>query len=508
MQADMKTMGMGAGAGVDAGRATGAEPLAPRPGLAAKHAFDFALALFGTLCLAPFLALVAVLVKLDSPGPVFFRQRRIGQGGKPFHIFKFRTMVDGAYLMGSRLTTKRDPRITRLGAILRWSKVDELPQLFNVLRGEMSFIGPRPEDPYFVDFYDREQRQVLQLRPGIVGPSQIEGRDEADEYPEGLKDTERYYIEHILPPKLARDLDYVRKATFLGDLRLLFHGVWITVRGAFRLKYLWRRRRSIALLGFDLAVVLATYALALSIGVNPGTDIGPYAGETALILALAMPPLLVYFGCYHAILAYFSLWDIVAIFKAVTVGSIAAAGLTYFLGGQAHPRSVFVLNWTLLLFFLTGSRYLLRAWTRRGARSPELARDKVIVAGAGLGGEHLSRALIEDPTSIFEPVGFIDETKERWGSRIHGIKVLGGTAELPLALSASGVRAVFVCLSDLPEDAAREVAQICARAGVECRMLPALVEMLSTDSFAIDGARWAVGGEHAAAGAGEAALPN
>ena len=508
MHADMETMELNSRLELDSTQTASANGAAPRPRLAAKHFVDFMLALFGTVCLAPVLGLVAALIKLDSPGPVFFRQRRVGQGGKPFHIFKFRTMVDGAYLMGSRLTTKRDPRITRLGAILRWSKVDELPQLFNVLRGEMSFIGPRPEDPYFVDFYSREQRQVLLLRPGIVGPSQIEGRDEADEYPEGLKDTERYYVEHILPPKLARDLDYVRNATFWGDMRLLVHGVWITVRGAFRLKYLWRRRRRLALMAHDLLLVLATYALALSLGVNPGSDIHSYAWETALVLAIAMPPLLVYFGCYHAILAYFSLWDIVALFKAVTAGSIAVAGLTYFLGGQAHPRSVFVLNWALLLFLLTSARYLLRAWTRRDVRSSDQARDKVIVAGAGLGGEHLSRALIEDPSSTFEPVGFIDEAQERWGSRIHGIKVLGGTAELPLALSASGVRAVFVCLSDLPEDAAREVAEICARAGVECRMLPALVEMLSTDSFAMDGARWTLAAQSEGAIGAEAALPN
>ena len=477
-----------------------------RPGLRAKHFVDFMLALFGVLCLAPFLALVALLVKLDSPGPVFFRQRRVGQGGKPFGIFKFRTMVDGAYLMGSRLTTKRDPRITRLGALLRWSKVDELPQLFNVLRGEMSFIGPRPEDPYFVEFYSDEQREVLGLRPGIVGPSQIEGRDEVDEYPAGLKYTERYYVAPILPPKLARDLAYARTATFWGDMRILVRGVWITVRGAFRLKYLWRRRRRIALLGFDVGVALAAYALALGFGVQPGRDVGTYAWETAAIIAIVRPPLMVYFGCYHSILTYFSLWDIVAIFKAVTVGSIAVAGLTYFFGGQAHPRSVFMLDWAMLLFLLTSSRYLLRAWTRRGARADDRVREKVLVAGAGLGGEHLSRALIEDPSSTYEPVGFIDQLQERWGSRIHGVKVLGGTSELPLALSTSGVRAVFVCLSDLPEDAAREVAEICTKAGVECRMLPALVEMLSTDSFAINGARYAVDGARPGLG-GEAEAP-
>src|SRR5690606_39194360 len=110
----------------------------------------------------------------------FFRQARVGMAGRPFHIFKFRTMVDGAYKMGSRLTTKRDPRVTRVGMVLRWFKLDELPQLINVLLGEMSLIGPRPEDPHFVAFYNERQRRVLDVRPGMLGPSQILGRDELE----------------------------------------------------------------------------------------------------------------------------------------------------------------------------------------------------------------------------------------------------------------------------------------------------------------------------------------
>ena len=191
-----------------------------RFGLAAKHIVDFVLALIGVICVLPVIILVAICIKLDSPGAIFFRQTRVGRDGKLFQICKFRTMIDGAYAMGSRLTVKRDPRITRLGKLLRWSKLDELPQLFNVLRGEMSLIGPRPEDPHFVKLYTPAQRRVLALRPGIVGPSQIQGRDEVEDYPEGIKDTERYYVEHILPPKLERDLEFVRTTTFWADLVL------------------------------------------------------------------------------------------------------------------------------------------------------------------------------------------------------------------------------------------------------------------------------------------------
>jgi hypothetical protein len=151
-------------------------------------------------------------------------------------------MVDGAYKMGSRLTTKRDPRVTSVGQILRWFKIDELPQLFNVLIGDMSLIGPRPEDPHFVKFYTEAQRRVLSVRPGMVGLSQILGRDELESYPEGLKDTEAYYVRHILPDKLERDLEYVARASLWLDLSLLARGIWATVRGAVKTQFLWRRR--------------------------------------------------------------------------------------------------------------------------------------------------------------------------------------------------------------------------------------------------------------------------
>src|SRR5215468_5051987 len=230
-----------------------------------KRAVDIVIASLGLVILLPFLLVVAALIKIDTHGPVFFRQVRVGLNGRAFRIFKFRTMVTGAYKMGSRLTTKRDPRVTRVGQLLRWFKIDELPQLLNVLRGDMSLIGPRPEDPYFVRFYSAAQRRVLSARPGMVGPSQILGRDELESYPEGLKDTEAYYIEHILPEKLARDLEYVECATFWRDMSLLARGIWATLRGAVKTKFLWRRRHRVALFGADCALILCSCYLAFMV---------------------------------------------------------------------------------------------------------------------------------------------------------------------------------------------------------------------------------------------------
>ena len=449
-----------------------------------KRLVDFLIAAGGLLVLLPFLLLVALLIKLDSTGPVFFRQERVGLKGHTFRIFKFRSMVNGAYKMGSRLTTKRDPRVTRVGQILRWFKIDELPQLINVLVGEMSLIGPRPEDPHFVRFYTAEQRAVLSVRPGMVGPSQILGRDELESYPEGLKDTEAYYAEHILPEKLERDLDYVRRATFWGDMALLARGIWATVRGAVKTKFLWRRRHRVALFAIDCVLVAVSCYLAFMIRYDFTWPLDPrFLLLPMLITLVARAGALMYFGAYQGVFAYFGLYDLAALFKAVSLSAVIAGGCTFFVGLQSFPRSVFVIDWAIVLFMLSGVRYGLRIWVRHGWRQRGQRRQKALVVGAGVGGESIARTLLEDPLCPYRPVGFIDEVPERWGSLIHGVRVLGGATELPLAVSANRIQAVFVCMSDLSDHAAREVVDVCERAGVEYRIVPALSDLLSAETF-------------------------
>ncbi|HVN86597.1 MAG TPA: sugar transferase [Candidatus Binatia bacterium] len=452
-----------------------------------KRVVDFVLSLLGLMFLSPLMAVVAISIRLDSAGPIFFRQRRIGLRGKPFEIYKFRTMVDGAYKMGSRLTTKRDPRVTRIGQVLRWFKIDELPQLFNVLKGEMSLIGPRPEDPYFVQFYTPAQREVLSTPPGIVGPSQILGRDELESYPEGLKDTERYYIDHILPEKLDRDLTYVRSASFVGDLRLLVQGVWATVRGAVKTRYLWRRRKRIALMVADLALCALSYWISVLIRYEGDWPDDPsFALPPLLMILLTRPIVLIYFGAYQGIPAYFGMADVTALCKAAVLSGVIAAGFTFLLGLQHFPRSVFAIDCALVCFLIGGLRYGLRMWVRRGVEQRRPGKQRALIVGAGSGGELISRMLLEDPLSPYRPIGFVDESPERWGSLIHGVRVLGGIAELPLALSANGVKAVFVCLSDLEAAVVQDVMSVCEHASVDYRVVPTLTDLLNTDVFTVE----------------------
>jgi len=186
-----------------------------------KRSLDLVLAGGGLLVLTPLLGVIAVLIKLDSKGPVFFRQVRIGQGGRKFAIYKFRTMVADAPLKGGQLTSAGDSRITRVGKILRETKLDELPQLLNVMRGEMSLVGPRPEVPRYVDLFRVEYQEILQVQPGITDLASLKYRSES-EILGSAADPEREYVSRVLPDKIALAKEYVHRSSFWFDLSLLF----------------------------------------------------------------------------------------------------------------------------------------------------------------------------------------------------------------------------------------------------------------------------------------------
>ena len=193
---------------------------------AAKRTFDIIFSAFGLVVTLPFFLLIAFAIKIDSKGPIFFKHRRIGLNGIPFLMYKFRTMVASAASIGPGITYHEDTRITALGQLLRKTKLDELPQMINVWRGEMSFVGPRPEVPNYVKHYTSEQQKVLSVKPGITGPAQIEWRDEAAHI-RNAENIDEVYIQQIMPQKLVLDIEYVKSPiSLLKDLRYIL----LTVR--------------------------------------------------------------------------------------------------------------------------------------------------------------------------------------------------------------------------------------------------------------------------------------
>lgn len=189
----------------------------------ATRILDVCAAAIGLLLLSPLFVVVALLIKSGSRGPVLHSATRVGRGGRLFTLYKFRSMLAGAATEGPGITAAGDVRVTPVGRALRRTKIDELPQLFNVLRGEMSLVGPRPEDPRYVALYSPAQRALLEVRPGITSPASLFYRDE--ERVLTGKDWERHYINRILPTKLAIDLDYIQRRTLRSDLRLILQTV-------------------------------------------------------------------------------------------------------------------------------------------------------------------------------------------------------------------------------------------------------------------------------------------
>ena len=186
----------------------------------AKRTFDVVTATAGLIILSPVIAVIAIAIKRGSKGPLVYRGTRVGMNGEPFHMLKFRTMVVDADKIGGSSTPEDDPRVTPIGKTLRKYKLDELPQLLNVLKGDMSFVGPCPQVQWAVDLYTPEEREILKVRPGITDEASLKFSNEA-EILKGSKDPDKDYIEKIHPEKMRLSLEYVRNRSFSGDLSII-----------------------------------------------------------------------------------------------------------------------------------------------------------------------------------------------------------------------------------------------------------------------------------------------
>ncbi|QSJ20063.1 sugar transferase [Nostoc sp. UHCC 0702] len=185
-----------------------------------KRLFDLFFSLIGTVILLPLFITIAIWIKLDSPGNIFFQQVRVGRFGREFKIYKFRTMIQEAEKIGKQITVANDKRITRSGRFLRKYKLDELPQLFNVIKGEMSLVGPRPEVPKYVALYTAEQRRVLEVLPGITDLASIKFHNES-ELLNDMNNSENFYIHEIMPRKLELNMQYINRFSLFLDLAIV-----------------------------------------------------------------------------------------------------------------------------------------------------------------------------------------------------------------------------------------------------------------------------------------------
>lgn len=447
-----------------------------------KRVLDLFGAALGLLLFSPLLAFIAIWIKLDSRGSIFFRQERVGRHGQPFRIHKFRTMVVDAEARGLQLTTGKDPRITRSGEFLRKYKLDELAQLFDVLYGDMSLVGPRPEVPKYVAHYPPELKDIaLSVKPGITDFASIEYRDE-NRILATAPDPEAAYIRHVLPVKLKYHKKYATEQSVLLDLYLicktavLVFGRWFpdTLNA---LGSLSRDQKRLALLALDAIVLPFAYWSALVLVEETFTPHLRQIWWVFPVITLTTLPVFIHLGLYRALIRHMEDRSAYVIFYGVTISVlllIAVAVLTKQL--VYFHKGVFIIYWLAALVYIGGSRILLRSYYRRTRHLNEL-KKQVIIYGAGEAGVHLAMGMLAAGRKI--PIAFIDDNPVLQHHEIAGIMVYP-PEQLPRLVDDLQIDHIFVSMTSAPPGRREELLANLKQLHKHVYMIPGLDEIMES----------------------------
>lgn len=454
-----------------------------------KRLFDVVVAALGLTVLLPLFLVLAAAIKIDSPGPVFFRQERVGRFGRPFRIFKFRTMSVGAPRGGVQVTVAGDPRITRVGRFLRSCKLDELPQLIDVLRGTMSLVGPRPEVPRYVQHYPEAWRdRLLSVRPGVTDFASVHFRNE-NELLARSGNPEEEYLKVILPSKLQYSLHYVEKQSLAGDLqvigltaKVIMAPVLSTAKEAMtitnaqfwsgveqRLSALGRFNRVRAMFA-DAAVVLVCWQLTylFRLGFERWQPGRPwYDDYVSLCVVAAYVLCLALMGVYRGLWRFFGFDD----FRRLSLGCLLAGLISacWVLLAQLSgvARAVLVLHPLFCILILGLSRMSFRLlWehARRMACGEDFEARRAVVLGAG----ELARRLIGaiHGRDGWVVLAMLDDDPAKQGLRMAGVRVQGRLDDLAFPHVLAGATHIVLALQDVSAERRAQIVDLARRTGM------------------------------------------
>ena len=467
-----------------------------------KRTCDVCLAAIGLIILSPLLAIIALLIRFDSPGPVIFRQIRVGQGFRPFAIRKFRTMVSNGSEGSPLLTVGQDCRITRVGHVLRRLKLDELPQLWNVLVGDMSLVGPRPEVPRYVECARSEFAEVLVVRPGITDLASLKYIDEASILATSSNPEEEYQYK-VLPEKLRLAKLYVRHMSLRLDcaivIQTLLHiaklplvvltipelkaAVEVSVASPWSgfSSFITRWRRPIIVVVDVGLIVLANYlAFFLRYDGNIPPSEHNVFEQTVLGLVAVRGIAFALYGLNEGLWRYTSLWDLQNILKGVLVSTVAFVTWVYWVMGiYSYPRSIFAIDAILIIGFLAGMRLSSRVLRDKVVFQK---RRRVLVIGAGDPGERVVREMKTRSVFNCQPIGIVDENRLLLNQRIHGIRVLGGMQDIPRLIESLKPEIVVVAVPNPTPEFLRDLVIKLEPYDVSIKVLPSKEELLTDQS--------------------------
>jgi lipopolysaccharide/colanic/teichoic acid biosynthesis glycosyltransferase len=461
-----------------------------------KRVFDFVASLAGLVILSPLLLLCALLVRLTSRGPILFRQRRVGLCGRRFDVLKFRTMRQGAELAGPAVVVRGDKRLTFLGGFLRRTKLDELPQLVNVLLGEMSLVGPRPRVPNEIAPQNGDESLFVNLRPGMTSYASLYHHMEAD-FCAQYDDPQAAHRENILPQKAHLDMDYLNSVSLAQDVKLILLTVLLVfVPGK-------ARPRVARYFGFEFPSYNRGAQMLLEAGVYAGAvwlaywlrydrGLPPFYHSQRILFVFLLPILRLsanqLFSVYRMIWRYFNLVDAARLAVSITVVSIVLLALRLFLPGQSDlantfqlPITVIAMEYLLSMGGCMGLRATRRMLYQLGEHYQPLpgpAKRRLLVVGAGLSG--LGVALEAGRYPHLKMVGFVDDDPAKHGRLIAGCTVLGPYRDIENLIRQQHVTDVVVSDPSLPEEGLRAIARQCRDAGASVHLVPTIEQILGT----------------------------
>jgi len=460
-----------------------------------KRLFDLLAAAAGLALLWPLFLVIGLAIKFDSPGPVFFRQQRVGRGGVPFRLFKFRTMTVAGEGGGPEITIGEDTRITRIGALLRRYKLDELPQLIDVVRGTMSLVGPRPEVPRYVNQYSPERRQhVLSVRPGITDFASLRFRNESELLAQAV-DPEREYVEVIMPEKLRVAGNYIDHASMRSDLRLLgltIRTVFAPVEPMRRMDRmmtdtgLWQRldqllshpfrRRTLAAMAYDAAMVLGAWHLTylFRLGFERWQPGRPwYDDYVSVAVVLVYLATIQFFGVRGAMWRYFGFDDFRRMALACFFAGLLCATGVLMAELVGVSRAVLVLHPLFTLLALVLSRMAFRVlWEHAHGRASgdDGTRRYVIIVGANLVARRLLAGL--HLRHGWHVLMLLDDDPELHGKRIAGVVVEGAVDRLRDPALILGATHVVLALDGATPSQRERALQLAQETGLVILTVP------------------------------------
>lgn len=467
---------------------------------ALKRSLDMIASFFGLLFLSPLFAFLAALIKLDSPGPIFFKGKRAGRGGKPFYILKFRTMYERPEsYQGPKITGNGDDRITRVGQWLRDTKLNELPQLVNVLKGEMSLVGPRPEDIDIVATWPEPARKkILSVRPGITSPASILYRDE--EKTLSAQSVLDDYLKSILPDKLRLDQLYVDNHSFLSDIDIIFwtfillfpaiKRVEIPERGLYVGPLYRFMHRYVSWFVVDLVTAFLAVGAAGALWRSAGPlDLGwDTAIGAALFIALLFTLVNACLGLqrisWRQAKPSFAL-DIA--FSSFVTTLVLIGFNTWWGHGRFVPQEMLILAGFFAFFGFLAVRYRDRLltglasrwlWHRRRART---VGEKVLIVGAGEASQ-LATWLLEKSkfSSAFSVVGMVDDNFFKQGMLIDGYPVLGTTEDIPELVESKNIGLILYAISNIHPEKQNRILSLCKQTSARLVCIPDLLEIIQS----------------------------